>query len=144
MDGPSPHLTWAELGCRDGTPYPVRWRETRAEPLADEFERIRTACDDTPLRVNSAYRTLEYQIALYRRLQRRRPRWSGHVEGIALDLAPTGDLEVRELHEATRETARRGASLIKGIGYYEWGVHFDLRDTDQLYVWGSSRPPESE
>ena len=33
--GLSPHLTWAELACHDATrtPYPVRWRESRARRL---------------------------------------------------------------------------------------------------------------
>ena len=36
--GPSLHLSWAALACRDGTPYPHDWRDNRALILTTTFE----------------------------------------------------------------------------------------------------------
>ena len=126
MNGPSPHLTWTDVACRDGTPYPQDWRSTRLVTLCEEFEAVRALCG-SPLLVHSGYRT---------------PKWnkkvggaphSEHCEGRALDLVPVL-CSVDELYEAIKERARVGK--IRGIGRYRGGfVHMDIRPSTELVEW---------
>lgn len=126
---PSPHLTWAELACRDGTPYPPAWRTTRLPPLAAAFEAIRTACGNRPIRVLSAYRTPEHN----RRIGGARQ--SQHVEGRALDLRPPAGMTVAAFVETIRRCAQTTAPQIRGLGRYRTFVHIDTRPSLRLVVW---------
>lgn len=120
MNGPSEHLSWGELGCRDGTPYPFEWRGDRAIELARAFERIRELCG-FPLIVNSAYRTFDYNWKIGGAAK------SQHVEGRALDLVPgPGTLKALQKLRGSAEIARR-EGLIRGIGIYNGFVHIDTR-----------------
>lgn len=133
-NGPSEHLSWEELACHDGTPYPDRWRASRAVFLATEFEGIR-ALIGWPLAILSAYRTPEHN----RRVGGARA--SQHVEGRALDLAVgQGSDRTRliRLWAACRERAKSHAR-IRGLGLYPWGVHIDTRPGPRLVVWSGSR-----
>ena len=78
MNGPSEHLAWSELACKDGTPYPAQWRETRAVALSAVFEALRAAVGQ-PLSILSAYRTQAHNRVVGG------ARASQHVEGRALD-----------------------------------------------------------
>ena len=100
--GPSPHLTWAELACHDAarTPYPVRWRTSRAGRLATVFEAIRHAGGDHPLRVLSGYRTPTHNRTVSG------ARHSQHVQGRALDLVPPGGWTETGFHAVVRAVAR--------------------------------------
>lgn len=132
--GPSPHLTWVELSCKDGTPYPEHWRLSRAIPLAVEFERVRLllAC---PIRILSAYRTPAYNSRI-----RGAARNSQHLHGRALDLATPADKTVAQLLAAVLTIARRPGSRIRGVGEYSWGVHIDIRPGDRLVRWSGNKP----
>lgn len=134
QDGPSTHLSWLELGCRDGSPYPVEWRGDRAVELARAFERIREICG-FPLIVNSAYRTAVYNDRIGGAVK------SQHVEGRALDLCPShaGEKGLRALREAAGQARREG--LIRGIGIYSGFVHVDCRSGKNV-TWSGSRTPE--
>jgi len=135
MTGPSPHLSWSELACHDGTVYPPEWRATRAIPLAAEFERVRAALGGRPLTILSAFRTPEYN--------RRIPgaaKASQHVQGRALDLRPPAGVSVDELLAAVLSVARRPDSRIRGVGRYSWGVHMDIRPGDRLARWSGAKP----
>jgi len=135
MQGPSPHLSWdKEMACRDGTPYPDRWRESRAIPLAHEFERIRAAVGK-PMTVLSAYRTAQYNARIPGAAKS-----SQHVQGRALDLRPPQGMRVAQLLTAVLGVARRGDSRIRGVGEYTWGVHVDIRPGDRLARWSGSKP----
>ena len=133
--GPSPHLSWNELACKDGTPYPTKWRATRARRLAAVFELIRGAVGK-PIIVRSAYRTKEYNLDLRRRGYKAARR-SQHVEGRALDLA----VPVGVTPDAFRATIRELADMhaaIGGVGFYRTFVHVDVRprpETGRLAVW---------
>lgn len=129
--GPSPHLTWAELGCRDGTAYPVPWRATRAVTLAVVFEAIRAACGGDPITVNSAYRTPEYNRRIGGAAK------SQHVEGRALDLRPPKGMALAEFYRRIRHLANHLETL-KGIGRYRTFVHVDTRPTARLAVWSGT------
>jgi uncharacterized protein YcbK (DUF882 family) len=135
MSGPSRHLSWSELACKDGTPYPQEWRETRAVPLAAEFEAIRAAVG-APIRIGSAYRTPEHN----RRVGGASA--SQHMQGRALDLYPPAGMSVARLFEVCRERARLAESQIQAIGRYPTFVHFDIRPAradGKLTVWQGRR-----
>lgn len=132
--GPSPHLTWKELACNDGTLYPVNWRESRAVVLAHEFEEIRRVCGNTPLTILSAYRTVVYN----RRIGG--AKYSQHIQGRALDLRPPMGMPVSVFHHRILQYAKTEASKLRGLGLYTTFVHVDIRPTPSLVRWtgGSS------
>lgn len=132
MNGPSPHLSWSELACNDGTPYPREWRTdpTRLPALATVFERLRAELGE-PLLVHSAYRTPTYNRQIGGAKQ------SQHCEGRALDLSPTrGRFTVDDLWNFARALASR-EPLLKGLGRYLTFVHIDVRRSSRLVVWDS-------
>lgn len=132
--GPSPHLAWAELSCKDGTPYPDQWHFTRAIPLAMEFERVR-ALIGQPITILSAYRTPAYNSRI-----RGAARNSQHLHGRALDLAiPKGKTRADLLRAALQVAAWPGSQL-KGIGEYPWGIHIDIRPSPRLVRWSGNKP----
>lgn len=135
MTGPSTHLSWAELACRDGTPYPEAWRSTRAVVLAAEFEWIRAAVNE-PIVVASAYRTPRYN----RRVGG--AKHSQHVDGRALDLLPPERWPLGRFYELIHTRAHDPASKIYGLGLYPTFVHIDVRQPpphDKLTVWAGQR-----
>lgn len=127
MNGPSPHLSWPELACRDRlrTPYPLDWRETRAVELAAAFEALRAAVG-LPLVVLSAYRTPAHNRAVGG------ARDSQHVQGRALDLLPPKGWTVLQLAAVARRIPQ-----VRGLGIYQAHgfVHIDVRPSDRIAVW---------
>lgn len=131
--GPSAHLSWMELACKDGTPYPTIWRETRGRILGIEFEAFRRLCGDVPLTVASGFRTREWNRRVGGSTR------SQHVEGRALDLETPRSLTLKQFHRLAHSHAMREDSRVYGIGYYPWGVHLDIRPAVRLAVWHGSR-----
>lgn len=130
--GPSAHLSWKELACRDGTEYPLKWRENRAIRLAEMFEAIRSACGDKQIQVLSGYRTPEYNRKIGG------ARFSQHIEGRALDLKPPKGYTITEFFKTIR-TLAEPLNTIKGIGRYPTFIHVDIRPSDKLVVWYGTR-----
>ncbi|MCP4201148.1 MAG: hypothetical protein GY769_04360 [bacterium] len=131
--GPSPHLTWRELNCNDGTPYPEEKRIERAYPLSVEFEFVRTTLGGYPIRVSSGYRTWAWnsKIGGARRSQ--------HPEATAVDMEPPGHLGVPDLLEAVLLVAHRPGGRVRGIGVYRTFVHMDIRRSERVCRWKGSR-----
>jgi len=134
--GPSAHLSWSELACKDEahTPYPEEWRETRAVTLATEFEAIRAAVG-APVRIGSGYRTPAHNRAVGG------SKASQHMEGRALDLYPPTGMSIGRLYLICRDRARVEESAIGGIGRYPTFVHIDVRPmvNGRLILWQGSR-----
>ncbi|HYE87723.1 MAG TPA: D-Ala-D-Ala carboxypeptidase family metallohydrolase [Vicinamibacterales bacterium] len=127
---PSPHLTFAELACKDGTPYPIEFiLDGRLARLAVVFEAIRAAAGHKPIAVVSAYRSPEYN----RRIGG--ARHSQHVQGRALDLQPPSGISVGRFHALITELARTHLKDLKGIGRYRTFVHIDTRPSMRLVAW---------
>jgi uncharacterized protein YcbK (DUF882 family) len=127
--GPSAHLTWTELACRDGSPYPEAWRETRAIPLAATFEAIRARLGSGSLYVNSAYRTPAYNARIGGAPA------SQHVAGRALDLRHAV-LSAREVHARILALYGEGLlPLLGGLGAYPTFTHVDIRPIAGLQRW---------
>lgn len=130
INGPSKHLTWKEMACKDGTEYPLKWRNNRAIELAEVFELIRVDCGHLPITVLSAYRTAKYNKKIGG------SRFSQHVQGRALDLRPPKSIDIKTFYNVIK-----GLSLIcsiKGIGKYETFIHVDIRPSDRLVIWEGS------
>ena len=117
---PSRHLTWNELACRDGTPYPEEWRTTRLPALVELFEAIRLRVA-VPIEIGSAYRT-----PAHNRKVGSTANPSQHCEGRALDLHTPSGWTLERFHELVRFMVPREPHF-GGIGYYRWGVHIDTR-----------------
>lgn len=133
MNGPSPRLSWVELACKDGTPYPAEWRRSRAVPLALEFEIIRRACGNRPITILSGYRTEAHNRKVGG------ARNSQHVQGRALDLRPPGTMSVSEFYYKILTVADEYESKIKGVGLYPTFVHIDTRPSDFIVKWTGGR-----
>lgn len=134
--GPSQHLSWAELACHDPlqTPYPDLWRDNRARKLAFAFEWVRQALGGLPLFVVSGYRTPEWNRHVGG------ARYSQHVAGRAVDLAPPRGVSLDDLHHVVLDVAHGvrytdESWLIRGVGRYPTFIHLDVRPTTRLVVW---------
>jgi uncharacterized protein YcbK (DUF882 family) len=125
--GPSPNLSWKELACKDGTPYPNAFIEDgTAEFLAFTFEMIR-ALYNKPIQVVSAYRSPEWNRLVGG------ARKSQHMYGKALDLKPPAGISVKRFYNDIKERAQ--TFYIGGIGLYPTFVHIDIRWTGKLVCW---------
>lgn len=131
MKGPSAHLSWDELGCKDGTPYPEQWRSNRARLLAEEFEKVREALGGKSLVVLSAYRTPEHNKSVGGAKN------SQHVFGKALDIRTPRGWTPAKMAAKVRRLVDEG-SRIRGLGIYSWGIHIDIRTAERLVVWSSA------
>lgn len=125
--GPSAILSWDELACKDGTPYPERWRLTRAVDLSRAFGAVRSAVG-LPIVVLSGYRTAAHNASVGG------TRHSQHVEGRALDLLPPRGWDATGLAAVVRSVLE-----IRGVGVYPTFVHMDIRPSDRVVVWAGRR-----
>lgn len=133
--GPTAHLNWVELGCKDGTPYPNEFRvDGRALRLAIVFENIRSMYDE-PISIFSAYRTLKWNKKIGG------AKYSQHLYGKALDLAPPEGITIRKFYNDIRlNTTLFG---INGLGRYLTFIHVDIRPSSRLIVWSGSGVKDS-
>jgi hypothetical protein len=129
--GPSPHLLWEELACKDGTPYPQEWRAIRGRVLGITFERIRTTLGALTgklrgISIGSGYRTPEHNASIGGAKD------SMHLYGLAIDLHTPPRVKLETLIEAADKVlyTKSGDARVKvgGLFIYEWGVHVDRRD----------------
>jgi len=128
--GPSPNLSWKELACKDGTPYPDEYIEDgTAEVLAFTFEMIR-ALYNKPIQVLSAYRTPKWNRMVGG------ARFSQHMLGRALDLKPPKGTTVKRFYNDLKEHS--GIFYIGGLGLYPTFVHIDIRPSARLICWKGS------
>ena len=118
-NGPSRHLSWAELACKDGTPYPIDWRETRGHAIGEMFEAFRAGFG-RPLVVLSGYRTTTHNASIGG------ARLSQHLLGLAIDIRTPLRTPLKTFHTLATNYWMR--EQCKGLGLYPWGVHLDLRD----------------
>lgn len=132
LRGPTPHVAWSELACKNGEQYPTEMRVPIAVPLCREFEVVR-ATAGVPILIGSAYRPLLYN------------RGAGsfdtsqHPKGTALDLWTPRGLAMLDLVDIVIAAAKRPGGLIRGIGVYPWGVHMDIRRSDRIARWKGTR-----
>ena len=114
------HFKWSELACKDGTPYPMKWR-IRGFKLCKEVEAIRAYCGGKPIRILSAYRTSIHNRNVGGAKK------SQHVQGRAIDLNPPRGMNVEEFYQGIKAIANNLHSDIWGVGRYPTFVHIDIR-----------------
>lgn len=134
--GPSKHLTWKELACKNGIAYPNRFiLDGRVFKLAAVFEDIRGLWGK-PITIHSAYRTPEYNKKIGG------ARASQHMQGRALDLAPPEGVTLNQFYDAIKANVNEFG--IRGLGKYKTFVHVDIRPSDRLVVWFGSGSKDSQ
>lgn len=143
VTGPSAHLTWEELACRDRmmTAYPGDWRPARAANLGQAFEDVRQECSvelgaDCPLTVLEGYRTTQYQNHLLSIPKYKAAAHSQHCEGRAVDVACPRGLTFSQFVGCVRRAAMRSDSTIRYVElrpsmHY---IHIDTRQTTILQI----------
>lgn len=129
---PSPHLTWRELACKDGTPYPIN--DGTIIKLTNMFESIRSLYNK-PIKVVSAYRTVSHNKKISG------ARNSQHLLGKALDLKPPNGITVDIFYNDIKSNAKLFG--IGGIGKYKTFIHVDIRKSSKLVVWFGSGVKDS-
>lgn len=135
IKGPSEHLFWIELDCKDGTPYPIAFiSDGRVYKLAQVFEFIR-GLYDKPIVVLSAYRTPAHNKKIGG------ARNSQHLEGRALDLKPPKGVSVARFYYDIR--AHMKEFEIKGLGRYKTFVHVDIRPGNVAF-WSGTGTKDSK
>lgn len=112
----SEHFDLSEFACKDGTPYPEEWIETRLKPLVKDLETIRMELG-LPLRVNSAYRTFYYNRKVAGAL------FSEHTKGNAVDISSS--ISAYLLHKIILKLIKEGKIKDGGVGSYPTWVHYD-------------------
>lgn len=128
--GPSKHLSWKEVACKDGTPYPKEFKlDGRIYRLAQVFEDIR-ALYGKPITIHSAYRTPSWNKKIGGAKN------SMHVQGRALDLGPPQGVSIKKFYEDIRLHANEFD--IHGLGRYNTFVHVDIRPTEKLVAWSGN------
>jgi hypothetical protein len=161
----TPRFYLEEFACHDGTPYPVDrpddevpgkdWGETRLGPLLETLEAIREAVGK-PVRINSGFRTVEYDTRLWDRSvatggghrDKAPPALSQHPKGRAADIS-VGSLTAAQLRDLIGGLYRAGKlPHLGGLGVYPSFVHVDVRprpgskggaNDGHLAQWGGSR-----
>ena len=126
----STFFTVEEMRCKDKTrtPYPAEWEETRLVELFETLDEIRFAWG-SPLTVVSGYRTAAYNAKLSK-LSVGVAKNSQHVEGRAVDLAPTNPTSdrVEALWNLVRSLWHHGKlEGMGGLGIYPRWIHVDAR-----------------
>jgi uncharacterized protein YcbK (DUF882 family) len=125
--GPSQHLSWKELACKDGTPYPDDFvRDGRCGKLAIMFENIRSLYGK-PIIVLSAYRTKAHNKRVNGAPN------SQHLHGRALDLKPPEGITLDRFYKDIKHFAQIFG--IHGIGKYQTFIHVDIRPIERIAYW---------
>lgn len=127
FNGPTEHLSWNELKCKDGTPYPHEWRNNRAIELGELFEFVRLLCGRQPINILSAYRTPTHNLKVGGAKN------SQHLYGRALDLRPPEGMHIDTFYQIIK--SMRLSSSLKGLGKYSTFIHIDTRPTIYRAYW---------
>jgi uncharacterized protein YcbK (DUF882 family) len=116
----TPHFSFAELACNDGTDVPVELHPN-VRLLCKSLELIRTRWGG-PIVVISGYRTRSYNVGIGG------ARMSFHCDALAADIRPVSLSRVKDLHTLIEDMIGDGdLSDVGGVGTYPHWVHVDVR-----------------
>lgn len=114
----------AALDC-EAVPYPQEWIQERAVVLASVIEVIYAELGSPLFRINSGYRSREFNKALmaagYFASEK-----SEHSEGRAVDIV-FQDVSPMEVYSVALHCHYRGLIRLGGLGVYARWVHIDIR-----------------
>lgn len=87
---------------------------------------------NVPVKVNSAFRNEKYNSEL-----RGSASNSQHIYGKALDLSAKGIVAfLEEAYDTNNEHGKKLYEMgLRGIGFYDWGVHIDTREQKGVSKW---------
>jgi len=128
------NFTTDEFACKDGTPYPRAWIDTRLLPLcAEVLQPVRNRVGAS-IPVLSGFRTDAYNRKIGG------ARLSQHVQGRAADLRPPKGWTAARLHALILEMYNDGElPRLGGLGLYPGFVHVDVRPGAKLARWTGGR-----
>jgi uncharacterized protein YcbK (DUF882 family) len=114
----SKNFNLIEFACKDGTPYPQEWIDSRLKFLLRNLQKIRDEFK-SPISIVSAYRTPAHNKKVGGAKN------SFHVQGMAVDLVPLRDT-VQNLHKTILSLVKEGKISDGGIAVSKSFVHYDL------------------
>lgn len=114
----TPHFTFSEFACKDGTAVPIADRE-KVLLLAQNLEVLRSYFKQ-PITINSGYRTLRYNKKVGGASK------SYHMRAMAVDITVKGFTPLQVWRQiANLQDA--GLMLQGGLFLYKTFVHYDIR-----------------
>lgn len=117
----TPHFTWQEANCRDGTIVPQHLQKNTVT-LCKNLEVLRAFIGNKPIHVNDIFRTPQHNEEV-----KGSPR-SQHLFAKAADIW-VAYVTPKELNHTIKFLIDQGEMLEGGLGLYNWGVHYDIRGT---------------
>lgn len=107
-----------EFACKDGVPVPVVYWEN-VQLLADSLQVLRDSFNK-PIRINSAYRHVDYNRAIGGSEKSR------HLTAEAADIVIDG-VRPEEIYARIERLIETGKMKEGGMGLYDTFVHYDVR-----------------
>ncbi len=125
----TPHFTWQEFACHDGTQIPEDLKPNTIR-LCEQLEILRAVISeqvghDSSLSVMSGYRTVEYNKKIYE-ARGQKPTDSQHSRAAAADIV-SRDLTPGEVHALIEKLIAAGKMEQGGLGWYKTFIHYDVR-----------------
>jgi uncharacterized protein YcbK (DUF882 family) len=120
----TPHFKLSEFDCKDGTPYPAEWIDSRLVVLCGMDEIIRHEAGDHAMTVLCGFRTPSYNGRLRARGLTGEDHTTGvatqsrHMFGDANDISIYG-LKTADLHDLILVLYKSGKlPMLGGLGFY--------------------------
>jgi uncharacterized protein YcbK (DUF882 family) len=143
----TPHFSYEEAGCHDGTSYPIDWVNDKLFALDTMLEKIRVRAGNLPITIDSCYRTIAYDTKIYESEKVHSglvapPTSSQHPKGRAADIRHETMSSLNLFNLIMEMYQNNELPELGGIGLYLSFVHVDIRPriNNHLTVWGGSRP----
>ena len=122
------NFSWVEAACKDGIDVPEKY-QADAGLVAVNMEKVRRFLGNTPIHVNSWYRTVSWNDRLYKEIRKKSPeagKRSQHLTASAIDF--WHDYWSPELIFITVDALMNSFFINQGgLGLYNNFVHYDVR-----------------
>jgi uncharacterized protein YcbK (DUF882 family) len=115
------HFKMSEFSSNDGVAVPIQY-QGNVYKLMQQLEIIRTALNNTPIRINSGYRSPSHNAAVGGVSN------SQHLVGKAADIT-TAKHTPKQIKDIIENLIAQGKIIEGGVGIYPTFVHYDIRGT---------------